>query len=74
MSRWRARASAWSGHGAWGEGWHGYVAGTWFDENGWRERSPGHLGNLFLKLGRNQGDTAWSLSYTGRSNLMGSGM
>lgn len=64
------------GHGAtWGEGWHGYVAGTWFDENGWRERSPGHLGNLFLKLGRNQGDTAWSLSYTyGRSNLMGNGL
>lgn len=64
------------GHGArWGEGWHGYVAGTWFDENGWRERSPGHLGNLFLKLGRNLGDTSWALSYTyGRSNLTGNGL
>ncbi len=64
------------GHGVqWGEGWHGYVAGTWFDENGWRERSPGHLGNLFLKLGRNLGDTSWALSYTyGRSNLMGNGL
>lgn len=64
------------GHGAhWGEGWHGYVAGTWFDESGWRERSPGHLGNLFLKLGRTQGDTAWALSYTyGRSKLVGNGL
>ncbi|MBS0293824.1 MAG: TonB-dependent receptor [Proteobacteria bacterium] len=64
------------GHGAqWGEGWHGYVAGTWFDENGWRERSPGHLGNLFLKLGRHLGDTSWALSYTyGRSNLIGNGL
>ena len=64
------------GHGAqWGDGWHGYVAGTWFDDKGWRERSPGHLGNLFLKLGRNLGDTSWALSYTyGRSNLMGNGL
>ncbi|MBS0467605.1 MAG: TonB-dependent receptor, partial [Proteobacteria bacterium] len=64
------------GHGKnWGEGWHGYVAGTWFDDKGWRERSPGHLGNLFLKLGRNLGDTSWALSYTyGRSNLMGNGL
>jgi len=64
------------GHGArWGEGWHAYVAGTWFDENGWRERSPGHLGNLFLKLGRNLGDTSWALSYThGRSHLTGNGL
>lgn len=64
------------GHGVrWSEGWHGYVAGTWFDEKGWRERSPGNLGNLFLKLGRDMGDTAWSLSYTyGRSNLIGNGL
>ncbi|AVO49795.1 TonB-dependent receptor [Melaminivora suipulveris] len=64
------------GHGArWGEGWHGYVAGTWFDEDGWRERSPGNLGNLFLKLGRNLGDTSWALSYSyGRSNLIGNGL
>ncbi len=64
------------GHGAqWGDGWHGYVAGTWFDEDGWRERSPGNLGNLFLKLGRNLGDTSWALSYSyGRSNLIGNGL
>lgn len=64
------------GHGAqWAGGWHGYVAGTWFDENGWRERSPGHLGNAFLKLGRDLGDTSWALSYTyGRSNLIGNGL
>ncbi|WP_404300599.1 TonB-dependent receptor [Alicycliphilus denitrificans] len=64
------------GHGAqWGEGWHGYAAGTWFEEDGWRERSPGHLGNAFLKLGRNLGGTSWALSYSyGRSNLIGNGL
>ncbi|WP_424894619.1 TonB-dependent receptor [Tepidimonas sp. HKU79] len=64
------------GHGAqWGEGWHGYAAGSWFEENGWRERSPGHLGNVYLKLGRTRGDTAWALSYSyGRSNLIGNGL
>ncbi|MDD2546021.1 MAG: TonB-dependent receptor [Burkholderiaceae bacterium] len=64
------------GHGAqWGEGWHGYAAGSWFEENGWRERSPGHLGNVFLKLGRHLGDTSWALSYSdGRSNLIGNGL
>lgn len=64
------------GHGQqWGDGWHAYAAGTWFEENGWRDLSPGHLGNAFLKIGRDYGDTDWSLSYTyGRSNLMGNGL
>jgi outer membrane receptor protein involved in Fe transport len=64
------------GHGArWEGGWHGYVAGTLFDEDGWRDRSPGRLGQMFLKWGRDQGDTSWSLSYAlGRSHLTGNGL
>lgn len=64
------------GHGMrWEGGWHAYAAGTLFDEDGWRDKSSGRLGNLFLKLGRDQGDTSWSLSYTyGRSRLTGNGL
>jgi outer membrane receptor protein involved in Fe transport len=64
------------GHGAhWEGGWHGYAAGTLFDEDGWRDRSPGRLGNLFLKWGRDHGDTSWSLGYAlGRSRLTGNGL
>ena len=59
----------------WGEGWHAYVAGTQFQENGWRNESPGKLANLFLKLGRQQGATDWSLSFLGaRSELVGNGL
>jgi outer membrane receptor protein involved in Fe transport len=63
------------GHGAqWGEGWHGYAAATLFDEDGWRAQSPGRLGNLFLKLGRQQAQADWSLSYlAARSRLTGNG-
>ena len=64
------------GHGVqWGQGWHAYVAGTRFSERGWRENSPGRLGNLFLKLGRQHAGTDWSLSYTqARSTLNGNGL
>lgn len=64
------------GHGVqWGEGWHGYVAATLFDEDGWRQRSPGHLGNLFLKLGRETAGTDWTLSYShASSQLAGNGL
>jgi len=64
------------GHGLrWGDGWHAYVAGTLFDEQGWRDRSPGHLGNLFLKLGRQTADTEWTLSvHHGNSHLTGNGL
>lgn len=64
------------GHGAqWGEGWHGYGAATLFDDQGWRAASPGSLGNLFLKLGRQQERTDWSVSYLlARSRLTGNGL
>ena len=59
----------------WGEGWHGYVAGTLFREDGWRDESEGRFGNLFLKLGRLQGDTDWTLSLLhGQSRLTGNGL
>lgn len=64
------------GHGAqWGDGWHGYVSGTWFDEQGWRDQSPGRLANMFLKLGRQQGAAQWTVSYLlARSRLTGNGL
>ncbi|MCY7370516.1 MAG: TonB-dependent receptor [Polaromonas sp.] len=59
----------------WGEGWHAYAAGTQFRERGWRDESPGELGNLFLKLGRQQGASDWGLSYLqARSELVGNGL
>ncbi|MFC5499086.1 TonB-dependent receptor [Caenimonas terrae] len=63
------------GHGVqWQGGWHGYAAATLFDDSGWRERSPGRLANLFLKLGRRQGADDWSLSWLAAgSRLTGNG-
>jgi outer membrane receptor protein involved in Fe transport len=63
------------GRGAqWKDGWHGYLAGTLFAENGWRAESPGRLGNIFVKLGRERAGTGWSLSWLGaRSRLNGNG-
>jgi outer membrane receptor protein involved in Fe transport len=64
------------GHGRrWGEGWHGYAAGTVFEEDGWRQASPGRFGNLFLKLGRQGGGHDWTLSLLhGKSRLVGNGL
>ncbi|MGI9135408.1 MAG: TonB-dependent receptor domain-containing protein, partial [Rhodoferax sp.] len=64
------------GHGMqWGDGWHGYLAGTLFQEQGWRERSPGSLGNLFMKFGRHLSDSDWSLVYShAQSELTGNGL
>ena len=63
------------GHGVqWADGWHGYVASTLFAEQGSRLESPGRLGNLFLKLGRERAGTEWALSWLGaRSRLTGNG-
>ena len=64
------------GHGAqWGQGWHGFAAGTLFSEHGAREMSPGRLGNLFLKLGHQGAQTEWSASFLhARSRLAGNGL
>lgn len=57
------------------DGWHGFVAGTWFEENGWREHADGRLGNLFVKVGRHRGSTQWNLSLLhGESRMSGNGL
>ena len=39
------------------DGWHRFIAGTAFDEAGWRDHSSGSLQNLFVKIGKTQEDT-----------------
>lgn len=57
------------------DGWHGFVAVTGFDENGWRDASEGRLGTVFGKLGKQGEQTDWSLSVLhGRSRLIGNGL
>ena len=57
------------------DGWHNFIAGTAFHENGWRRESEGQLGNLFVKTGRQQSDVNWDISLlVGRSNLLGNGL
>ncbi|MET3146810.1 UNVERIFIED_ORG: outer membrane receptor protein involved in Fe transport [Xanthomonas axonopodis] len=56
-------------------GWHGFVAVTGFDENGWRAASEGRLGSVFGKVGKQGEQTEWSLSLLhGRSRLIGNGL
>jgi outer membrane receptor protein involved in Fe transport len=61
--------------GHWAGGWHAYVAASALDERGWRERSAGSLGNLFLKAGRQEGDDGWSVTLLDAgSHLAGNGL
>lgn len=56
-------------------GWHAYVAGTAFDEDGWRDESEGKLGNVLAKIGRDDGTTSWHATVLhGRSKLIGNGL
>jgi outer membrane receptor protein involved in Fe transport len=56
-------------------GWHAFIAGTRFGEDGWRDYSNGRLGNVFAKLGRSVGRDNWDLSLlTGSSTLVGNGL
>jgi outer membrane receptor protein involved in Fe transport len=57
------------------DGSHLFAAATLFDENGWRDRSEGQLANVFLKYGRQQADTDWSVSLlVAGSKLSGLGL
>jgi outer membrane receptor protein involved in Fe transport len=57
------------------DGSHLFAAATLFEENGWRDRSGGQLGNVFLKYGRQQADTDWSVSLLAAgSDLTGNGL
>ena len=56
-------------------GWHAYLAGTAFKEDGWRDHSEGSLRNLLAKLGHDDGRTAWSAGLlVARSHLIGNGL
>ena len=57
------------------DGTHFFAAATAFDENGWRDRSPGKLAQVFLKGGRVQDDSDWSVSLlVAGSKLTGNGL
>jgi outer membrane receptor protein involved in Fe transport len=59
----------------WQDGWHAFVAASAFDEGGWRDRSPGRLGNIFFKAGRQEGADGWSVSMLDAgSRLDGNGL
>lgn len=57
------------------DGWHSYVGGTVFDEDGWRAHSPGRQALVLAKLGRSVDGTDWSLGVLGgRATLVGNGL
>ena len=57
------------------DGWHRFIAGSAFSEQGWRDESAGSLQNLFVKVGRTQNDSNWDVSFlSGNSKLMGNGL
>ncbi|HEX5631735.1 MAG TPA: TonB-dependent receptor, partial [Gemmatimonadales bacterium] len=64
------------GHGArHADGWHSYLAGSVFAEEGWRDESPGRLRHVLAKAGRHAGPTDWDLGLlAGRSRLVGNGL
>jgi len=39
-----------------------FLAGTWFDEDGWRDFSPSEVRQLFAKAGREEAETDFDLS------------
>lgn len=56
-------------------GWHSYVGGTVFDEQGWRDHSPSRQALVMAKLGRADGADDWTLSLLGgRTTLVGNGL
>ena len=58
-----------------GESGHLFIAGSVFDEDGWRDYSPSEVKQLFVKGGAHVGDLSWSLSLTHADNdLIGNGV
>jgi len=52
-----------------------FIAGTWFDEDGWRDKSPSENKQLFTKLGWRNDTTSLKLSYSfANSDLNGNGL
>lgn len=57
------------------DGWHSYLGGTAFGDDGWRDDSPGRQAMLMARVGRRQGATDWDMSWLGgRSTLVGNGL
>ena len=56
-------------------GWHSYIGASTFDEDGWRDLSPGRIQQGFAKLGRSGSGSSWDVSLLGgRSTLVGNGL
>ncbi len=71
----RARVDASYGHIDSASGWHQYIAASIFRERGWRDESPGNLGNVLARIGRSEGADDWNVSLLGaRSTLIGNGL
>ncbi|MES2345953.1 MAG: TonB-dependent receptor [Pseudomonadota bacterium] len=58
-----------------GERWNAFIAGTAFNDKGWRDQSDGRLGNIYGKLAGVAGDNDWSIALlAARSRLIGNGL
>jgi outer membrane receptor protein involved in Fe transport len=58
-----------------GEGMHVLSAGTWFEEDGWRDFSPSQVKQVFAKVGRRTSDYEWELGLTAAdTELVGNGL
>jgi outer membrane receptor protein involved in Fe transport len=57
------------------DGMHVYAAGTYFNENGWRDYSPSTVGQFFAKVGRRTSTYDIGLSFAGAdTELVGNGL
>ncbi|HEX7810310.1 MAG TPA: TonB-dependent receptor [Burkholderiales bacterium] len=61
--------------GGYGENVDFFIAGTWFDEDGWRDFSPTEVRQIFAKVGWQNADTDFDLSIThAETDLTGNGV
>jgi outer membrane receptor protein involved in Fe transport len=61
--------------GSMANGFHWFLAGNLFFEDGWRESSPSNVRQLFTKAGRRWGKTSFNLSFSYANNaLNGNGL
>jgi iron complex outermembrane receptor protein len=52
-----------------------YLWGNWFDEDGWRDHSPSQVRQFFTKIGHQDAQTDFDLSFTaGNTDLIGNGV
>lgn len=68
----KAADFAWGGYG---ENMDYFIAGNWFEEDGWRDFSPTEVRQMFAKIGHETADTDFDLSFTyGDTDLTGNGV